>query len=136
VIPLARDQTDNAALRASWEAAATTRMESGAASSSAPTWGPVVRTVSAYLVVCQGGHGTVSRALLHGAPLLVIPLARDQTDNAHGRAEGLGGGTEARLRQDPAGGRRDLGLARPGGQGARAVTAPSAGRSCTARRCW
>ncbi|GJE51419.1 4'-demethylrebeccamycin synthase [Methylobacterium tardum] len=34
------------------------------------------------LVVCQGGHGTVSRALLHGAPLLVIPLARDQTDNA------------------------------------------------------
>lgn len=34
------------------------------------------------LVVCQGGHGTVSRALLHGVPLLVIPLARDQTDNA------------------------------------------------------
>jgi UDP:flavonoid glycosyltransferase YjiC (YdhE family) len=34
------------------------------------------------LVVCQGGHGTVSRALLHGAPLLVIPLARDQADNA------------------------------------------------------
>ncbi|MDE3748281.1 glycosyltransferase [Methylobacterium radiotolerans] len=34
------------------------------------------------LVVCQGGHGTVSRALLHGVPLLVIPLARDQADNA------------------------------------------------------
>ncbi|MCJ2019828.1 glycosyltransferase [Methylobacterium sp. E-065] len=34
------------------------------------------------LVICQGGHGTVSRALLHGVPLLVIPLARDQADNA------------------------------------------------------
>jgi UDP:flavonoid glycosyltransferase YjiC (YdhE family) len=38
--------------------------------------------LEADLVVCQGGHGTVSRALLHGVPLLVIPLARDQTDNA------------------------------------------------------
>ncbi|MCJ2086206.1 glycosyltransferase [Methylobacterium sp. E-005] len=34
------------------------------------------------LVICQGGHGTVSRTLLHGVPLLVIPLARDQADNA------------------------------------------------------
>ncbi|MDF2597548.1 MAG: hypothetical protein K0Q54_371 [Methylobacterium brachiatum] len=36
----------------------------------------------AALVVSQGGHGTVSRALLHGVPLLVMPMARDQTDNA------------------------------------------------------
>ncbi|GJD51302.1 4'-demethylrebeccamycin synthase [Methylobacterium crusticola] len=34
------------------------------------------------LVVSQGGHGTVSRALLHGLPLLVIPIGRDQGDNA------------------------------------------------------
>ncbi|MCJ2006639.1 glycosyltransferase [Methylobacterium sp. J-092] len=34
------------------------------------------------LVICQGGHGIVSRTLLHGVPLLVIPLARDQADNA------------------------------------------------------
>lgn len=39
------------------------------------------------LVVCQGGHGTVSRALLHGVPLLVIPLARDEADNAARIAE-------------------------------------------------
>jgi UDP:flavonoid glycosyltransferase YjiC (YdhE family) len=36
----------------------------------------------AALVVSQGGHGTVTRALLHGVPLLVMPMARDQTDNA------------------------------------------------------
>jgi UDP:flavonoid glycosyltransferase YjiC (YdhE family) len=43
------------------------------------------------LVVSQGGHGTVSRALLHGVPLLVIPLGRDQADNA-ARVEVRGAG--------------------------------------------
>lgn len=43
------------------------------------------------LVVSQGGHGTVSRALLHGLPLLVIPMGRDQGDNAV-RVEARGAG--------------------------------------------
>jgi len=36
----------------------------------------------AALVVTHGGHGTVMRALVHGVPLLVMPLGRDQHDNA------------------------------------------------------
>jgi UDP:flavonoid glycosyltransferase YjiC (YdhE family) len=36
----------------------------------------------ASLVVTHGGHGTVSRALLHGLPLLVMPMGRDQGDIA------------------------------------------------------
>jgi len=34
------------------------------------------------VVVTHGGHGTVARALLHRVPLLVIPMGRDQPDNA------------------------------------------------------
>jgi UDP:flavonoid glycosyltransferase YjiC (YdhE family) len=40
----------------------------------------VMREVS--LVVTHGGHGTLSRALRHGLPLLVMPMGRDQDDNA------------------------------------------------------
>jgi MGT family glycosyltransferase len=36
----------------------------------------------ARLVVTHGGHGTVIRALAAGVPLLVLPLGRDQGDNA------------------------------------------------------
>jgi MGT family glycosyltransferase len=36
----------------------------------------------ASLVVTHGGHGTVSRALWHGLPLLVMPMGRDQNDIA------------------------------------------------------
>jgi UDP:flavonoid glycosyltransferase YjiC (YdhE family) len=36
----------------------------------------------ARLVVTHGGHGTVIRALAAGVPLLVLPLGRDQADNA------------------------------------------------------
>jgi UDP:flavonoid glycosyltransferase YjiC (YdhE family) len=39
----------------------------------------VMKEVS--VVITQGGHGTVSRALIHGLPLLVIPIGRDQVDN-------------------------------------------------------
>ncbi|WP_280951421.1 glycosyltransferase, partial [Methylobacterium radiotolerans] len=67
----------------------TTGPNVGAADLDAPAAVRVVAAAShdalmarADLVVCQGGHGTVSRALLHGVPLLVIPLARDQADNA------------------------------------------------------
>ena len=34
------------------------------------------------LVVTHGGHGTVTRSLTHGVPLLVLPMGRDQADNA------------------------------------------------------
>ena len=34
------------------------------------------------LVITHGGHGTVTRTLLNGLPLLVIPMGRDQGDNA------------------------------------------------------
>jgi UDP:flavonoid glycosyltransferase YjiC (YdhE family) len=40
----------------------------------------VMKEVS--LVVTHGGHGTVSRALLHGLPLLIMPMGRDQGDIA------------------------------------------------------
>ncbi|HSV04804.1 MAG TPA: glycosyltransferase [Phenylobacterium sp.] len=36
----------------------------------------------AAVVVTHGGHGTVSRALMHQRPMLIIPHGRDQTDNA------------------------------------------------------
>jgi UDP:flavonoid glycosyltransferase YjiC (YdhE family) len=40
----------------------------------------VMKEVS--LVVTQGGHGTVSRALINGLPQLILPNGRDQGDNA------------------------------------------------------
>lgn len=40
----------------------------------------VMKEVS--LVVTHGGHGTLCRALAHGLPLLVMPMGRDQNDNA------------------------------------------------------
>lgn len=36
----------------------------------------------ATLVVTHGGHGTVTRALMHGKPQIVVPHGRDQADNA------------------------------------------------------
>jgi MGT family glycosyltransferase len=33
-------------------------------------------------VVCHGGHGTIMKALAYGVPAVVIPLGRDQADNA------------------------------------------------------
>jgi UDP:flavonoid glycosyltransferase YjiC (YdhE family) len=49
----------------------------------------VMKAVS--LVVTQGGHGTVSRALINGLPQLVLPNGRDQDDNA-ARVEAKGVG--------------------------------------------
>ncbi|RZN25623.1 nucleotide disphospho-sugar-binding domain-containing protein [Bradyrhizobium sp. Leo121] len=45
----------------------------------------------ASLVVSHGGHGTTSRALAHGLPLLVMPFGRDQGDIA-ARVEACGVG--------------------------------------------
>jgi UDP:flavonoid glycosyltransferase YjiC (YdhE family) len=42
--------------------------------------GAVMR--EANLVVTHGGHGTVTRALLHRLPMLIIPHGRDQNDNS------------------------------------------------------
>jgi MGT family glycosyltransferase len=42
-------------------------------------------------VVCHGGLGTVMKALAHGLPLVVMPLGRDQNDNA-ARVEACGAG--------------------------------------------
>ncbi|MFO7824646.1 MAG: glycosyltransferase [Cyclobacterium sp.] len=36
----------------------------------------------ANLVITHGGHGTIMRALANGLPLIVIPMGRDQHDNA------------------------------------------------------
>jgi MGT family glycosyltransferase len=51
----------------------------------------VMRDVS--LVVTQGGHGTVSRALINGLPQLILPNGRDQGDNA-ARVEAKGAGLQ------------------------------------------
>ena len=34
------------------------------------------------LVICHGGHGTVIRPLMHGVPVICLPMGRDQPDNA------------------------------------------------------
>jgi len=49
----------------------------------------VMKDVS--VVVSQGGHGTVTRSLINGLPLLVLPMGRDQADNA-ARVEAKGAG--------------------------------------------
>ncbi|QDP20263.1 nucleotide disphospho-sugar-binding domain-containing protein [Sphingomonas xanthus] len=36
----------------------------------------------AQLVITHGGHGTVTRSLVHGKPMIVVPHGRDQHDNA------------------------------------------------------
>src|SRR5262249_44586403 len=33
-------------------------------------------------VITHGGHGTVMKALIAGVPLILVPLGRDQPDNA------------------------------------------------------
>jgi UDP:flavonoid glycosyltransferase YjiC (YdhE family) len=40
----------------------------------------VMKEVS--LVITHGGHGTTVRSLVNGVPLLLIPMGRDQNDNA------------------------------------------------------
>lgn len=47
-------------------------------------------------VVTHGGHGTIMRSLHHGVPLVVLPMGRDQNDNA-ARVDYHGAG----LRLDP-----------------------------------
>jgi MGT family glycosyltransferase len=49
------------------------------------------------VVVTQGGHGTVSRALINGLPQLILPNGRDQADNA---ARVVANGAGLRLKPD------------------------------------
>jgi MGT family glycosyltransferase len=46
-------------------------------------------------VITHGGHGTVMKALIAGVPLIVVPLGRDQPDNA-GRVVHAGAGIRLR----------------------------------------
>jgi MGT family glycosyltransferase len=64
----------------------------------------VMKEVS--VVVTQGGHGTVNRALIHSLPLLVLPMGRDQGDNA-ARVEAKGAG----LRLPPTASEADIAAA-------------------------
>jgi MGT family glycosyltransferase len=48
-------------------------------------------------VITHGGHGTVMKALIAGVPLIVVPLGRDQPDNA---ARVLYAGAGIRLRKN------------------------------------
>jgi len=43
------------------------------------------------LVISQGGHGTVARALINALPQLVLPMGRDQSDNG-ARVDARGAG--------------------------------------------
>ena len=49
------------------------------------------------VVITHGGHGTVMKALTAGVPLLVVPLGRDQPDNA---ARVVHAGAGIRLRKN------------------------------------
>lgn len=49
----------------------------------------VMKDVS--VVISQGGHGTVTRSLINGLPQLILPMGRDQADNA-ARVEAKGAG--------------------------------------------
>ena len=90
----------------------------------------VMKDVS--LVVTQGGHGTVCRALINGLPQLILPNGRDQGDNA-ARVEVKGAG----LRLPPTRvGDRNCGRSEKADQGA---TFPSLGASlgeCHQGRNW
>jgi UDP:flavonoid glycosyltransferase YjiC (YdhE family) len=48
-------------------------------------------------VITHGGHGTVMKALIAGIPMVVVPLGRDQPDNA---ARVVHAGAGIRLRKN------------------------------------
>jgi MGT family glycosyltransferase len=53
------------------------------------------------LVISHGGHGTVVRALAAGVPVMVVPISRDQPDNAV-RVVHHGAGVKVSKRSSPA----------------------------------
>jgi hypothetical protein len=52
-------------------------------------------------VVCHGGHGTLLRPLMHGVPVLCLPMGRDHPENA-ARLTQLGAGLRLDARSSPA----------------------------------
>ena len=54
----------------------------------------------ARVVVTHGGHGTVMRSLSHGVPLVILPMGRDQNDNA-ARVDYHGAGLRLDLSASP-----------------------------------
>ncbi|WP_421118619.1 glycosyltransferase [Aquihabitans daechungensis] len=52
------------------------------------------------LVVTHGGHGTVVRSLAGGVPVVIVPISRDQPDNA-ARAVHHGAGVSVSKRSSP-----------------------------------
>lgn len=48
-------------------------------------------------VICHGGHGTVLRPLMHGVPVICLPMGRDHADNA---ARVVARGAGVRLSRD------------------------------------
>ena len=87
-------------------------------------------------VITHGGHGTVMKALLAGVPQVVVPLGRDQPDNA-ARIVELGAGIrlrEKRKRERASGRRREAPGAARLQVGGRRGGSPAAGRAHRRRR--
>ncbi|MBU6457915.1 MAG: glycosyltransferase [Bradyrhizobium sp.] len=72
------------------------RLQSSANVTSLPNAAHDDILTKARAVVTHGGHGTIMRSLSHGVPLVVLPMGRDQNDNA-ARVDYHGAG----LRLDP-----------------------------------
>lgn len=53
------------------------------------------------VVVCHGGHGTLLRPLMHGVPVLCLPMGRDHPENA-ARLIWRGAGLKRNARSSPA----------------------------------
>jgi UDP:flavonoid glycosyltransferase YjiC (YdhE family) len=60
-------------------------------------------------VITHGGHGTVMKALIAGVPLILVPLGRDQPDNA---ARVVHAGAGIRLRKHASAGPLRAAIAR------------------------
>ena len=76
-------------LIASWGGAGPLKAPKGVTLLPSAPHDAVMKEVS--LVITHGGHGTVSRALRNGLPMLLMPMGRDQNDIAL-RVEARGAG--------------------------------------------
>jgi UDP:flavonoid glycosyltransferase YjiC (YdhE family) len=79
----------HAILIASWGGAGPLKAPKGVTLLPSAPHDAVMKEVS--LVITHGGHGTVSRALRNGLPMLLMPMGRDQNDIAL-RVEARGAG--------------------------------------------
>jgi UDP:flavonoid glycosyltransferase YjiC (YdhE family) len=79
----------HAILIASWGGAGPLKAPKGVTLLPSAPHDAVMKEMS--LVITHGGHGTVSRALRNGLPMLLMPMGRDQNDIAL-RVEARGAG--------------------------------------------